>query len=228
MPPPNPPLLPRSLWCNVSRGTQYTSRRRQLHRMRLWTLILSEGFDLLGLDVTRRLLRDPLPALAALTTRADLQYGGTGIAGVPPDVVGGACAMREIEKDHLAAALVAHIYMMLTRMDTASVWRRLHRHPWMVSEAILPALDVDTLDVSDAPSAGQGETAEDLSHARAMHRCRNQKLCRRGRLHPNGIVVCSRHELIAAVHCARCRSRRAPEAVGTKLSSARSSRGAPA
>ena len=84
LPPPDPPLLPRSMWCNISHGSQYVHRRRQFHRMRVWSLVLENGFDLLGIDPGRPLVRDPVPALAALTTRADEQYGG----GRPPRVVG--------------------------------------------------------------------------------------------------------------------------------------------
>ena len=86
LPPVVPPLLPRSIWCNGSKAKEYEQRRRQLHRMQLWSMVLNASFDLLGVDIKRRLLRNPLPALAALRTRSDAQYG----SGVRPDVIGGA------------------------------------------------------------------------------------------------------------------------------------------
>ena len=78
---PVKPLLPRSMWCNSS---QYTSRRRQFYRLRLWRLVLDSGFDLLGVDPSRQLLRNPLPAIAALRTRDEPEHG----SGVRPDVIG--------------------------------------------------------------------------------------------------------------------------------------------
>ena len=74
--PPNPPLLPRSRWCNSSGA--FLSRRIELHRMRMWSALAAEGVHVLGLDPLRRLQRDPLPALAAMRTRA----------GAVPDVLG--------------------------------------------------------------------------------------------------------------------------------------------
>ena len=68
LPAPRPALLPRSRWCN---GTEYIARRIQLHRMRLWRTLLDAGLSLLGVEGTRRLLRNPLPAIGAMRTRAD-------------------------------------------------------------------------------------------------------------------------------------------------------------
>jgi len=84
LPPPSPSLLPRSRWCNASRK-DYTHRRRQLHRMHLWRTVVDLGYNVLGVDPSRRLLLTPLPALDALRTRSGAQYG----SGKRPDVVGG-------------------------------------------------------------------------------------------------------------------------------------------
>jgi hypothetical protein len=81
LPLPNTPLLPRGSWCNSS---EYWSRRAQFYRLRLWRTLLDLRLDLLGVDSRYQLLRNPLPAIAALRTRNDAQYGG----GVRPDVIG--------------------------------------------------------------------------------------------------------------------------------------------
>ena len=82
----HPPPLPHSRWCNQSNvkvHTEYWPRRSQLLRARTWRLLLDAGLDVLGLDSSRRLKRDPLPAFGALRTRADVQYG----AGAAPDMI---------------------------------------------------------------------------------------------------------------------------------------------
>ena len=84
LPPPDPPLLPRGFWCNKP-AADYTRRRLQYHRMRLWHVLLERGLDVLGIDSGMRLRRDPLPAIGAMRTREDEQYG----KGVRPDVLGG-------------------------------------------------------------------------------------------------------------------------------------------
>ena len=66
LPPPTPPLLPRSRFCN---GSQYTARRAQLHRMHLWNHLLGQGLHVFSVASSARLLRTPLPAIAALRTR---------------------------------------------------------------------------------------------------------------------------------------------------------------
>ena len=78
---PSKPLLPRSMWCNTS---QYMARRRQFYRLRLWRIVLESGLDLLGVDATRVLLRNPLPAIVSLRTRDEAEHG----SGVRPDMVG--------------------------------------------------------------------------------------------------------------------------------------------
>lgn len=78
----HPALLPRAQWCNHS---QYWHRRAQFLRMRLWRLLLDEGLDVLAVDASQRLRRNPLGALSALHTRSEAQYG----AGKRPDVIGG-------------------------------------------------------------------------------------------------------------------------------------------
>ena len=50
------------------------SRRASFYRLRLWRRLLDLRLDVLGLAATYRLLRNPLPALSALHTRADAQY----------------------------------------------------------------------------------------------------------------------------------------------------------
>ena len=65
---PQPPLLPRSRWCNSSAA--YTARRIELHRMRMWMSLLEQGLSVFGLGIKNLLLRDPLPAIAAMRTRA--------------------------------------------------------------------------------------------------------------------------------------------------------------
>jgi hypothetical protein len=67
LPAPRPALLPRSRWCN---GTGYAARRIQLYRMRLWRTLLGMDLSVLGVEASRRLLRNPLPAIAAMRTRA--------------------------------------------------------------------------------------------------------------------------------------------------------------
>jgi hypothetical protein len=52
-------------------------------RARTWRLLLDAGLNVLGLDSSRRLKRDPLPAFGALRTRAEVQYG----AGAAPDMI---------------------------------------------------------------------------------------------------------------------------------------------
>ena len=78
---PRQPLLPRSLWCNSS---GYIARRASFYRLRLWRIVLEAGHDLLAVDASRRLIRNPLPAIRSLTTRHDNQYGH----GASPDVIG--------------------------------------------------------------------------------------------------------------------------------------------
>jgi hypothetical protein len=73
---PQPPLYPRSRWCNSS--SAYASRRVELHRLRMWSALADQGISVLGVDQTRRLLRDPLPVLATMRTRS----------GALPDVLG--------------------------------------------------------------------------------------------------------------------------------------------
>lgn len=76
LPPPNPRLYPRSRWCN---GSDYISRRTQLHRLKMWHHVLRQNLNVLGVDSSKhRLVHNPLPAIAAMRTRADLI----------PDVVG--------------------------------------------------------------------------------------------------------------------------------------------
>ena len=72
---PDAPLLPRARWCNNS---QYDFRRTQLSRQRAWRLLLSHGLDILGVDPSTRLLRNPLPVITAQRTAK----------GPPPDVLG--------------------------------------------------------------------------------------------------------------------------------------------
>ena len=86
LPPPEPPLLPRQRWCNSSKKGDYGRRIVQFHRMRLWRTLLDRGLNVLGVDAERRMVRNPLPAIAALRCRNDDQYG----SGRPPDVLGGA------------------------------------------------------------------------------------------------------------------------------------------
>jgi hypothetical protein len=86
LPAPDPPLLPRSRWCNASKKSEYWRRLSSLHRMLLWRTLLDRGLNVLGVDAERRLVRNPLPAIAALRTRDEAQYG----LGAPPDVLGGA------------------------------------------------------------------------------------------------------------------------------------------
>jgi len=81
LPLPPAPLLPRSRWCNT---TQYTARRLQFYRLRLWRLLLDAKLDVLGVDSAMRLKRSPLPALSAMRTRDKEEYG----SGAPPDFVG--------------------------------------------------------------------------------------------------------------------------------------------
>ena len=50
LPSPSPSLLPRSRWCNASRK-DYTHRRRQLHRMRLWRMVVDLGHNVLSTPV---------------------------------------------------------------------------------------------------------------------------------------------------------------------------------
>jgi hypothetical protein len=81
--PPVQLLLPRSRWCNKSRG-EYIKRRTQFYRLRLWSTLLHRGLDVLGVDPSHRLRRNPIPAIHALRTREDAQYGN----GQRPDVLG--------------------------------------------------------------------------------------------------------------------------------------------
>jgi len=78
LPPPYPPLLPRSRWYN---GTGYGHRRVQLHRMRHWQALLNHGLNVLARNPSHTLLRNPLPPMAAMRTRA---ASGNAI----PDVLG--------------------------------------------------------------------------------------------------------------------------------------------
>lgn len=50
LPVPSPPLLPRTMWCKELRH-QYGWRRSQLHRVRLWRVVLEHGLDLLAMDL---------------------------------------------------------------------------------------------------------------------------------------------------------------------------------
>ena len=77
------PLLPRSQWCRTT-WRDYILRRTQLYRMMLWRNLVELGFDVLGVDTSRRIRRNPLPALVALRTRDEEQYG----SGAAPDVIG--------------------------------------------------------------------------------------------------------------------------------------------
>jgi len=87
MPVISPPMLPRARWCNrtaSSKGAgEYWSRRTQFLRVRLWHSLLEAGLNVLGIDASRRLRRNPLPALGSLRTRDDPQYGSS----AAPDVV---------------------------------------------------------------------------------------------------------------------------------------------
>eukprot|EP00966_Prymnesium_polylepis_P221617 5127247-Prymnesium_polylepis.1 len=83
LPAPQPALLPRAQWCEGA-APQYTFRRAQLHRMRLWRLVLSSGYSLLGVDASMRLTRNPLPAIESQRTQPELERG----RGAPPDLVG--------------------------------------------------------------------------------------------------------------------------------------------
>ena len=51
LPVPSPPLLPGAVWCNDTLRHQYGWRRSQLHRVRLWRVVLEHGFDLLAMDL---------------------------------------------------------------------------------------------------------------------------------------------------------------------------------
>ena len=47
LPVPTPSLLPRQQWCNTN-ANKYGHRRAQLHRVRLWRMVLAAGLDLLA------------------------------------------------------------------------------------------------------------------------------------------------------------------------------------
>lgn len=51
LPVPSPPLLPGAVWCKDPLRHQYGWRRSQLHRVRLWRVVLEHGFDLLAMDL---------------------------------------------------------------------------------------------------------------------------------------------------------------------------------
>ena len=84
LPPPPKPLLPRARWCNKT-AAEYKKRRVQFYRMLLWRTLLDRGLNVLGVDPSVRLKRDPLPAIAVFQTRPDKQYGSSAKA----DVLGG-------------------------------------------------------------------------------------------------------------------------------------------
>jgi SAM-dependent methyltransferase len=63
--PPQPPLLPRAEWCGDPR---YGWRRTHLDKMRLWRIVLDEGFDILSIDANYKMMLSPLPTLRALRT----------------------------------------------------------------------------------------------------------------------------------------------------------------
>lgn len=68
LPVPAPPLLPRSPWCNQSGiRHQYGWRRSQLHRVRLWRVVLDYGLDLLAIDLDHEIgSHDPVVLLRSL------------------------------------------------------------------------------------------------------------------------------------------------------------------
>ena len=60
LPVPTPSLLPRQQWCNTN-ANKYGHRRAQLHRVRLWRMVLAAGLDLLAVDAPLRFAASPLP-----------------------------------------------------------------------------------------------------------------------------------------------------------------------
>ena len=47
LPVPSPPLLPRSVWCMSEHQREYGWRRSQLHRVRMWRLVLESALTCL-------------------------------------------------------------------------------------------------------------------------------------------------------------------------------------
>jgi hypothetical protein len=82
--PPGSAALPRARWCNRTQLGQYWHRRAQFSRLHLWRRLLDLPLDVLAVDASLQLARNPLPALRAMRTRAGAQYGD----GAPPDLVG--------------------------------------------------------------------------------------------------------------------------------------------
>ena len=67
LPVPSPPLLPRSVWCMSEHQREYGWRRSQLHRVRMWRLVLEERLDLLAMDLDHQLgPRSPVDLLLSL------------------------------------------------------------------------------------------------------------------------------------------------------------------
>ena len=69
LPVPTPALLPRQQWCKTN-ANKYGHRRAQLHRVRLWRMVLTAGLDLLAVDAPLRFAASPLPHFHMLVSSA--------------------------------------------------------------------------------------------------------------------------------------------------------------
>ena len=74
LPVPSPPLLPRMIWCTDPKlRNQYGWRRSQLHRARLWRVVIHLGLDLLAMDLDHMLgPRSPVPWLHSVYAPAEM------------------------------------------------------------------------------------------------------------------------------------------------------------
>ena len=67
LPVPSPPLLPGSHWCKGDHQREYGWRRSQLHRVRMWRMVLEAKLDLLAMDLDHELgSSNPMEFIRAL------------------------------------------------------------------------------------------------------------------------------------------------------------------